>query len=193
MRPGHGTGWRGSGGGACPTPRTPACAKAISFAGGRRRREEARALRDAFDALAGPERDRIRVELPKAERKLAEIEGQRDAAATFHRDHPEAVRRLIGLDREIDAAAYEMDLERQPLDGVAPAVLSHPKSTTGSSGTTGSWSGRSSSIVDSGWSCRAGRAQRPRRWAITMVIRAPRRPQGQGPTGAGFADGLDPA
>jgi len=40
--------------------------------------------------------------------------------ADFHRDHPEAVRRLIGLDREIDDVAYEMDLERQALDGIEP-------------------------------------------------------------------------
>ena len=77
-------------------------------------------LRDAFNALAAPERDRIRSELPKAERELAERKAQRDAAATFHRDHPEALHRLIALDREIDGAAYEMDLERQPLDGIEP-------------------------------------------------------------------------
>ncbi len=77
-------------------------------------------LRDAFNALAAPERDRIRAELPEAEKELAALKGRRDAAANFHRDHPEALRRLRSLDREIDGAAYDMDLERQPLDGIAP-------------------------------------------------------------------------
>jgi len=77
-------------------------------------------LRDAFDALAAPERDRIRLELPEARRNLAELKGQRDAAANFHREHPEAMRRLIGLDQEINEAADDLDLERQPLDGIAP-------------------------------------------------------------------------
>ena len=81
-------------------------------------------LRDALNALAAPERDRIRSELPKAERELADRKGQRDAAANFHRDHPEALRRIVALDREIDAAAYEMDVERQPLDGIEPC---HPE------------------------------------------------------------------
>ena len=77
-------------------------------------------LRDAFNALAAPERDRIRVELPKAERRVAELAGQRDAAARFHQEHPEAMRRLVALDREIEDAAFKMDLERQPLDGIEP-------------------------------------------------------------------------
>ncbi len=77
-------------------------------------------LRDAFNALAGPERDRIRAELPEAERKLAELAGQRDASANFSRAHPEALPRLIQLGRDIDAAAYDMDREREPLDGIAP-------------------------------------------------------------------------
>ena len=79
-----------------------------------------RPLRNAFNALAGPERDRIRAELPEAERKLAELAGQRDALANFSRAHPEALPRLIQLDRDIDAAAYDMDVEREPLDGIAP-------------------------------------------------------------------------
>ena len=66
------------------------------------------------------ERDRIRAELPEAERKLAELAGQRDASANFSRAHPEALPRLIQLDRDIDAAAYDMDVEREPLDGIAP-------------------------------------------------------------------------
>jgi len=77
-------------------------------------------MRDAFESLAGPERDRIRIELPEAKKKLAEIEGQRDASANFNRAHPEALPRLLQLDRDIDAAAYDMDMEREPLDGIAP-------------------------------------------------------------------------
>ncbi len=40
---------------------------------------------------------------------------------------------------------------------------------------------------------RSGQAQRPGRWAITMVSRDLRRPQGHGPAGDGCAGGLDPA
>ncbi len=98
-------------------------------------------------------------EVPKAERELAERKGQRDAAATFHRDHPVALRRLHSLDREIDGAAYEMDLEHQPLDGIAPRRPELPQLGTGSGPGTRSWSGPSSSIEDSGWSCRRGQAQ----------------------------------
>jgi hypothetical protein len=34
--------------------------------------------------------------------------------------HPEALRRLERLDGAIATSAYELDLERQGLDGVAP-------------------------------------------------------------------------
>lgn len=78
-------------------------------------------LRDAFEALAGPERARIRAELPEAKKELAQLEAQREAASKFHSAHPEALHRLMRLGREIDDAAYDMDLGREPLDGIAPA------------------------------------------------------------------------
>jgi conjugative relaxase-like TrwC/TraI family protein len=80
-------------------------------------------LRDAFEALAAPERARIRAELPEARKELGLLEAQRDAASKFHSAHPEALHRLMRLGREIDDAAYDMDLAREPLDGIAPARL----------------------------------------------------------------------
>jgi len=63
-----------SGGATWPKPSTPGCGNASSL-----HRKAAKALkregplRDAFNALAGPERDRIRAELPETEKKLAEL------------------------------------------------------------------------------------------------------------------------
>ena len=62
-------------------------------------------LRDAFEALAGPERARIRAELPDAKKRLAELEGQYYGHMHFQNIHPEALRRLDRLDREIATAA----------------------------------------------------------------------------------------
>jgi len=76
-------------------------------------------LREAFEALAGPERARIRAELPEAKRHLAELEGQYSGHLHFQHIHPEALRRLERLDREIADVAGEMDLDRQGLDGIA--------------------------------------------------------------------------
>jgi len=77
-------------------------------------------LRDAFEALATPERDRILAELPDARKQLAELGARRDAHEQFHGAHPEALRRLLRLDSEIHDAAYELEVEREPLDGIAP-------------------------------------------------------------------------
>jgi hypothetical protein len=76
-------------------------------------------LREAFEALAGPERARIRAELPEAEKQLVELKGQYYGHMHFQNIHPEALRRLDRLDREIAGAAWEMDLDRQNLDGIA--------------------------------------------------------------------------
>jgi hypothetical protein len=78
-------------------------------------------LRDAFERLSAPERARVRAELPEAKQALAELEGQSIAHDHFRYAHPEAMRRLERLDREIATAGWEMDLERQGLDGIAPA------------------------------------------------------------------------
>jgi conjugative relaxase-like TrwC/TraI family protein len=77
-------------------------------------------LREAFERLAEPERDRIRVELPEANERLAELEDRHYARTAFELLHPEAVPRLERLDHQIVTAAYEMDLERGDLDGIAP-------------------------------------------------------------------------
>ena len=89
------------------------------------RRQAARAgervgpLGEAFEALAGPERARIRAELPEAKKHLVELEGQYYGHLHFQHIHPEALRRLDRLDREIAGAAWEMDVDRQDLDGIA--------------------------------------------------------------------------
>ena len=74
-------------------------------------------LRDRFEALAGPERARLRAELPEAQRQLQEIQGSRRAYAHFQHAHPEALR-LDLLDDQIATAAWELDVERQGLDGI---------------------------------------------------------------------------
>lgn len=83
-------------------------------------------LREAFERLAGPERARIGIELPEAEQRLAELEGQDLAHLRFEIAHPEVPQRLQHLDRQIASAAYDMALERQALDGIAPEVSRLP-------------------------------------------------------------------
>ena len=77
-------------------------------------------LRDRFEALAAPERARLRAELPAAQRELEEINGSRRAYRHFELAHPEALRRLDFLDDQIATAAWELDVERQDLDGIRP-------------------------------------------------------------------------
>ena len=77
-------------------------------------------LRERFEALAGPERARLKVELPEAKRNLADLQGRRNAYMRFQHEHPEALRRLDRLDEQIATAAWELDLERQELDGIRP-------------------------------------------------------------------------
>ncbi len=76
-------------------------------------------LREAFERLAEPERDRIRAELPEANERLAELENRHYARTHFEDLHPEALPRLVRLDHQITTAAYEMDLDRGELDGTA--------------------------------------------------------------------------
>ena len=77
-------------------------------------------LRQRFEALAAPERARLNRELPEAKKVLADLEGRRRASGHFEFEHPEALRRLDRLDGQIAAAAWDLDIERQGLDGVAP-------------------------------------------------------------------------
>jgi len=77
-------------------------------------------LRDAFERLSAPEKGAIRAELRKAKKLLAELEGERRNVDRFTDAHPEYLPRLMQLDREISGAAYEMDVERERLDGIAP-------------------------------------------------------------------------
>ncbi|MGI8776006.1 MAG: MobF family relaxase [Acidimicrobiales bacterium] len=77
-------------------------------------------LRDTFEALAAPERARLRAELPEARKTLDELYGQYAGHVHFTVAHPEALRRLDRLDSLIATAAWELDIERQDLDGIAP-------------------------------------------------------------------------
>ncbi|MGI8778074.1 MAG: hypothetical protein ACR2LJ_12020 [Acidimicrobiales bacterium] len=77
-------------------------------------------LRDAFEALAGPERARLRAELPDARKTLDELAGRYAGRNHFTVAHPEALRRLDRLDSLIATAAWELDVGRQDLDGIAP-------------------------------------------------------------------------
>ena len=83
-------------------------------------------LRDAFERLAAPERARIRAELLEAKKVLSDLEGRYIAHQHFRFAHPEAMRRLERLDQEIATAGWEMDIERQGLDGVAPVARNEP-------------------------------------------------------------------
>jgi hypothetical protein len=88
-------------------------------------------LRDAFQALAAPERDRIRAELPDASRELKKLAGQQMGHRHFQIAHPEALRRLDRLDAEIATAAWEMDVDRQRLDGIPAQRPDQPALTRG--------------------------------------------------------------
>ena len=50
-------------------------------------------LPERFEALAGPERARLKVELPEAKRNMADLQGRRNAYTRFQYQHPEALRR----------------------------------------------------------------------------------------------------
>jgi conjugative relaxase-like TrwC/TraI family protein len=77
-------------------------------------------LREAFERLAAPERERIRAELPQAKERLAELEDRHYARTAFDLLHPEALPRLERLDHQVATTAYEMDLQRGDLDGIVP-------------------------------------------------------------------------
>jgi hypothetical protein len=84
-------------------------------------------LRQRFDALAAPERARLKQQLPEAKEELADLEGRRRARRTFEFEHPEALRRLDRLDRQIADAAWDLDVERQGIDGLAPESQQHDR------------------------------------------------------------------
>ena len=86
----------------------------------KRAAEQIGPLRERFEALAGPERARLKVELPDAKRNLADLQGRRDAYMRFQHEHPEALRRLDRLDDQIATAAWDLGVERQGLDGIRP-------------------------------------------------------------------------
>ena len=67
-------------------------------------------------------------ELPEAKRLFSELEGQYNAHLHFTLTHPEALRRLDHLDREMAGAGYQLDLARQGIDGI---VAQPPRPSTG--------------------------------------------------------------
>ena len=77
------------------------------------------------EALAAPKRARLSAELPEAQRELDEINASRRAHRHFELAHPEALRRLDLLDDQIATAAWELDVERQGLDGIRPEPPRH--------------------------------------------------------------------
>jgi hypothetical protein len=77
-------------------------------------------LRERFEALAGPQRERLKIELPEAKRDLADLQGRHNAYTRFQYQHPEALRGLERLDEQIATAACALDVERQGLDGIRP-------------------------------------------------------------------------
>jgi len=77
-------------------------------------------LREAFERVAVPEREHIEAELPEA-KKLHDELGDRYAGHVHYEvAHPEALRRLDLLDIQINSATWELDVEREGLDGIAP-------------------------------------------------------------------------
>ena len=75
--------------------------------------------------LAAPERARLKAKLPEIVRQLEEIQDSRRAYAHFQHAHLEALRRLDLLDDQIAASAWELDVERQGLDGIRPEPPRH--------------------------------------------------------------------
>lgn len=65
---------------------------------------------------------------------LADLDGRRHARGHFEFEHPEALRRLGRLDEQIAAAAWDLDIERQGLDGVTRRLAALTGSPNGSIG-----------------------------------------------------------
>ena len=87
--------------------------------------EQEPVLREAFERLANVERARIAVQLPEARKELEDLVDQRRAHWHWQNEHPEAYRRLDQLERDIEGAAFELDLSRQNLDGVVAELPQH--------------------------------------------------------------------
>jgi len=73
----------------------------------------------------GPPRERFALAGPEAQGQLDDLRGRQGAHRQFRLAHPEALRRLELLDDQIATAAWELDIERQGLDGIAPQPPSH--------------------------------------------------------------------
>lgn len=96
---------------------TPACGSVTACANRPPRRPS---WKDRFEALPGPQRARFKTEVAEAKGRFAEFQGSRHAYNHFKHTHPEALRRLDLLDDQIVTAAWEFDVERRGLDGIAP-------------------------------------------------------------------------
>jgi hypothetical protein len=80
-----------------------------------------RPLWDRYEALAAPEREQVRAELVPAKERLADLEARYQASLHFGADF-KIWSHQFQLDREIDDYAYDLDLDRQDIDGIPPLV-----------------------------------------------------------------------
>jgi hypothetical protein len=80
-----------------------------------------RPLWERYEALAAPEREQIRAELGPAKERLADLEARYQASLHFGADF-KTWSRPFALDRQIEDSAYDLDLDRQDIDGIPPLV-----------------------------------------------------------------------
>ncbi|HEX8770082.1 MAG TPA: MobF family relaxase, partial [Acidimicrobiales bacterium] len=88
-------------------------------------------LREAFERLAAPERERLEAELPEAKKLYDELGDRYAGHVHYEVAHPEALRRLDLLDIQINSATWELDVEREGLDGIAPRTSKLPQPSRG--------------------------------------------------------------
>jgi hypothetical protein len=84
-------------------------------------------LREAFERLAGPERERLEAELPEAKKLYDELGNSYAGHVHYEVAHPEALRRLDLADIQINSASWELDVEREGLDGIATRTPQLPQ------------------------------------------------------------------
>jgi hypothetical protein len=80
-----------------------------------------RPLWERYEALAAPAREQIRAELPPAQERLADLEARYQASLHFGAD-AKTWSGQFALDRQIEDSAYDLDLDCQDIDAIAPLV-----------------------------------------------------------------------
>ncbi|HEX8770619.1 MAG TPA: hypothetical protein VF711_07620 [Acidimicrobiales bacterium] len=81
--------------------------------------------------MAGPERARLEAELPEAKKLYDELGDRYAGHVHYEVAHPEALRRLDLLDIQIRSTMWELDFERESLDGIAPRTAQLPHRSEG--------------------------------------------------------------